>query len=292
MKDIIENLDTKAVIQHGKLNDRIYLMDLGNCYVNKTIKQLNRIAKENKYGKVFAKVPAWAKERFEKNGYESEARIPKFYNGETAVHFMAKYFSADRKKNIDSKKTKEIVKLAKSKKNSDAPAELPKSYKLQMLKEEDAEQAAELYGKVFESYPFPIDSAKYIKKTMKDNFYYFGIKNRKSLISVASSETDMICGNVEMTDFATDPKYLGKNLSYFLLDRMEEEMVKLKIYTWYTLARSLSPGMNITFAKKGYKFAGTLVNNTNICGNIENMNVWYKYIPKKKRKRAWSSLFE
>ena len=34
--------------------------------------------------------------------------------------------------------------------------------------------------------------------------------------------------------------------------------------------------MNITFAKHGYSFAGTLTNNTQISGQLESMNVWYK----------------
>jgi len=34
--------------------------------------------------------------------------------------------------------------------------------------------------------------------------------------------------------------------------------------------------MNITFARNNYSFAGTLINNTNISGQIESMNVWYK----------------
>ena len=48
--------------------------------------------------------------------------------------------------------------------------------------------------------------------------------------------------------------------------------------TTYTIARSLSLGMNLTFAKGGYSFAGTLVNNTQISGQIESMNVWYKHL--------------
>ncbi|HOM70936.1 MAG TPA: putative beta-lysine N-acetyltransferase, partial [Armatimonadota bacterium] len=48
--------------------------------------------------------------------------------------------------------------------------------------------------------------------------------------------------------------------------------------TAYTIARSLSYGMNITFAKQGYQYAGTLTNNTNICGHMESMNVWYKHL--------------
>ena len=49
-----------------------------------------------------------------------------------------------------------------------------------------------------------------------------------------------------------------------------------KKQTWYTIARALSAGMNITFAKAGYRYAGTLVNNTDISGTIESMNVWWR----------------
>lgn len=32
----------------------------------------------------------------------------------------------------------------------------------------------------------------------------------------------------------------------------------------------------VTFARNGYTFSGTLLNNTDISGSIESMNVWYK----------------
>ncbi len=57
---------------------------------------------------------------------------------------------------------------------------------------------------------------------------------------------------------------------------MEEKSFKLGIKTVFTIARAKSPGMNITFARSGYDYGGTLVNNTNISGQIESMNVWYK----------------
>jgi beta-lysine N6-acetyltransferase len=44
----------------------------------------------------------------------------------------------------------------------------------------------------------------------------------------------------------------------------------------YTIARAMSPGINFTFAGAGYRFGGTLVNNTQIGGRIESINVWYK----------------
>jgi len=57
---------------------------------------------------------------------------------------------------------------------------------------------------------------------------------------------------------------------------MENELKKFNIHKAYTIARANSYGMNITFAKANYTFAGKLTNNTNISGDIESMNVWYK----------------
>ena len=85
--------------------------------------------------------------------------------------------------------------------------------------------------------------------------------------------------NVEMTDFATLPEALGHGLALSLLETMESAMCRRNMHTAHTIARARSPGMNITFSKAGYTFAGTLINNTNISGGIESMNVWYKRLP-------------
>ena len=53
-------------------------------------------------------------------------------------------------------------------------------------------------------------------------------------------------------------------------------MARRGMRTAYTIARAVSPGMNITFARLGYQFSGTLINNTQISGAIESMNIWHK----------------
>jgi hypothetical protein len=59
---------------------------------------------------------------------------------------------------------------------------------------------------------------------------------------------------------------------------MENEMKKKEMKTLYTIARLESIPMNKTFMRADYSYAGTLINNTNISGGIESMNVWYKYL--------------
>jgi putative beta-lysine N-acetyltransferase len=79
-----------------------------------------------------------------------------------------------------------------------------------------------------------------------------------------------------MTDFATLPEQRGRGLANRLLAELEQVAAAEGIRTAYTIARAYSFGMNITFAKNGYQYAGTLTRNTQISGELESMNVWFK----------------
>ena len=135
---------------------------------------------------------------------------------------------------------------------------------------------ASLYKKVFETYPFPIFDPDYLKKTAESNIIYGIIYNGEGIpVGAASAETDRY-KNAEMTDFATLPSERGKGLASILLRSLEEEAENRGIKNFYTIARCRSLGMNKVFLKGGYKFTGKLINNCNICGDMENMAIWCK----------------
>lgn len=274
MYDKIEKLG-KSVFQHGKSNDRIYLMKLSWEDFPQIIEQLDTLAADHHYSKIFAKVPLGAKEAFESNGYTSEAQIPAFYNGQEDVFFMAKYPDPMRGENTHQELTEEIIRTAKNT-VSKTIGELDSRFSFSVLNKDDIQELAVIYQTVFETYPFPIHDPDYLAETMEEHIIYFGIRENGRLIAVSSCETDLIAKNVEMTDFATLPDYRSQGLASFLLAGMEREMKKRGFLTAYTIARAVSYGMNITFAKNHYIFSGTLINNTNISGGLENMNVWYK----------------
>ncbi len=269
-----------STIHHGENNKRLYLMKLDKSDYPDIILELKEFAEERDYEKIFAKVPEWSAEEFEKAGYEKEAYIPKFYDGETDALFFSKFLKKERAELSEEERTKieDIVKLAKLKSDNLKNLELKEGYSLKVLEPEDAENLSELYKVVFETYPFPIHDPDYIKKTMAEHIIYFGVFKDGRIVSASSAECDQKALNSEMTDFATHPDYLGNGFAVNLLELMEKEIKKQNYQLAYTIARSFSPGMNITFAKMGYKFTGTLVNNTNISGEIESMNVWYKII--------------
>ena len=153
---------------------------------------------------------------------------------------------------------------------------LSSNFTLRKMDERDASEMVTLYKEVFQSYPFPIFDTRYIIDTMKVNLVYWGIYCGKELIAISSSEISYKYKNAEMTDFAIKPEYRGNRLAKYLLNAMEEEMKSRGIETLYSIARSLSLPMNCTFSSLGYKYGGTLVNNTQISGKIESMNIWYK----------------
>ena len=274
-----------ALVHHGPANDRVYLMKCSFTEPRMDLSFLDELARTHNYGKIFAKVPApWGKE-FLADGYREEGRIPSYYDGDDCL-FMCRYRDASRAvmNEADRALADEVLTLALGKapafNASGAPeaagAPLPAGYSLRPLGPADAPLLAELYREVFESYPFPVHDRAYILKTMAEEVAYFGAFRDGRLVAASSAEMDPATSSAEMTDFATSPGQTGKGLATALLATMEQNMPRQGISTLYTIARAFSHGMNCTFARAGYRFGGTLVNNTNIFGRIESMNLWHK----------------
>ena len=273
---------SNSKIQHGVQSDRIYLMHLAKEDMPEILDVLNYMANMYGYTKIFAKVPDFFSKDFLENGYVLEATVPQFFNGEEDCFFMGKYISDERSVPVDQELNKKVLDnaLLKSSLNSlghivDGDT-LASEFSFKKAEHSDVSRMAELYSKVFDSYPFPIFDPEYIEETMNNNVIYFGIWKDDEIVALSSSEMCIEDGNVEMTDFAVHPEYRGYNFSRFLLVQMEKEMKKNKMKIAYTIARSGSYGMNNTFASCGYEFSGVLVRNTQIGGKIEDMNVWFK----------------
>ncbi|MFC0876256.1 putative beta-lysine N-acetyltransferase [Saccharicrinis sp. FJH2] len=272
--DKIEKIGHGSLVQHGKLNDRLYLIKLHANDRESITDMIGTIAAESNYSKIFVKVPFSARNKFIRDGYVQEAVIPRYYLNAEDVWFMAKYLSKDRS-------IPDFVDLKNFRKVLDSPLNSLKynvdsEVTLRELNESDVHRIVDIYNKVFETYPFPIHDPNYIKDVMKSHVRFFGAFFHDRLIGLSSAEIDRVAGAAEMTDFAVLPESRGKRLAYHLLNLMEKEMLAEGIETVFTIARIKSAAMNKTFINSGYSFSGTLVNNTNISGNIESMNVYYK----------------
>ncbi|MBN2480231.1 MAG: putative beta-lysine N-acetyltransferase [Bacteroidales bacterium] len=278
MQDKIETYGRGSVVQQGHKNGRVYLMKLVQEDFPGIIEHINNLTREHAYTKIFCKVPCWATPAFLSKGFIVEAHIPRFYNNREDVFFLSKFLDSDRIMSIEHKKLEELSQQLLTVGKIKNPAKLKSGFSLLKLKADRADEIAGLYKQVFDSYPFPIFDSEYILFGMKNNVQFFGIERQGQLTALASAETDRKGANAEMTDFATLPDFRGNSLSVILLSAMEQEMKQQGIFTLYTIARLNSTAMNRTFLRLHYRYAGTLIKNTNIAGNIESMNVFYKHI--------------
>lgn len=275
MNDVITRMGD-SVVHHGAANDRAYLMKLVGAEPSRAAADLETLARREDYSKIVAKVPASAREDFEGVGYRSEAAVPGFFGGNEEVHFMVKYLDPQRSRSEEQETIVQVLEAARGKKPVEGEETIDGRYRWRIPGPEDTPAMAEVYRQVFATYPFPIHDPAYLRQTMADNVVYFGIWDGDRLIALSSAEMCTASKSVEMTDFATLPECRGGGFATFLLQQMEAEMCRRGVLTAYTIARAVSFGMNITFAKLGYRFGGTLTNNTNISGSLESMNVWYK----------------
>jgi putative beta-lysine N-acetyltransferase len=296
----------RSLVQHGPASDRVYLMKLAWEDFPRIVKQLRELANRHRYTKVFAKVPAGARGEFEADGYRVEARVPGFYNGEADGLFMACYRHPDRKNDPAASRVRKVLDAARAAGPALADVGavrgaggLPRGMVCPLsgpvedalieageeelvcrpAEPEDCEAMAALYDEVFASYPFPIYDPAYLRQTMAAEVIYAGVWCGKRPVALASAELDRAHANAEMTDFATRPEARGHGYALLLLHHLERRVRKLGIKTCYTIARATSFAMNLTFARGAYTYAGTLVRNTQIAGQLESMNVWYKKMP-------------
>jgi len=266
----------KSTVQHGTDSNRVYLMDLWPSDFPGIIDKMEDLAGRNGYTKIFAKVSSRFGPAFQMSGYEIEAIVPGFFNGTEDALFMVKYPDPERKK-PNPEAMYDFQELLLSEVNPKIP-QLDNTHIIRLLTPEDAQEMSRIFEQVFESYPFPIFDPDFLKKEMQEETRYFGVFQEGQLVGISSAECNDHLKNAEMTDFAVLPSQRGKKIAIHLLRAMENYLTDQGFCSFYTIARLCSPSMNKTFMNNHYRYTGTLINNTQIAGKIESMNVWYKTV--------------
>jgi len=283
-----------SLIQHGDLNQRIYLMHLEPKDLPGIISELDRMTGEHGYSKIFVKIPVTHSRQFLEAGYTEEARVNGMFHGTEDGVFLARYPDPKRRQIADRTLDLigDVLEKAQERAGERCAVTLPAPLVCRECGPDDTEALADLYRAVFATYPFPITDPEYLRSTMETHVRYWALWNGDCPVAASSAEMAPAERNVEMTDFATLPACRGHRLSSWLLTRMEETMKREGFAVAYTICRAESYPINITFSRAGYRFGGTLRNNTHICGAgemqsislsgksmiyraFESMNVWY-----------------
>ncbi|WP_369899814.1 putative beta-lysine N-acetyltransferase [Bacillus manliponensis] len=243
------------------------------------VKAIEKLAEKHSFTKLIIKgkvehVSAWLS-----FGFSLEATMPGYFQGHDA-YFFVKYTSDERRNSMRWVEEDNIV--ADVQKKEVKEKEIPKEFTLRIATEEDAEELADVFGKVFEVYPTPLNDSDYVRKTMEEDTIYYVYETEGRIVSTASAEMNLHERNAELTNCATLPEYRKHGFMKSLLRKLEEELNDRSIFCSYTIARSLSFGMNAAFHQLGYTYTGRLANNCYIFDKLEDMNIWVKDLSTRK----------
>ncbi|PLX69139.1 MAG: putative beta-lysine N-acetyltransferase [Denitrovibrio sp.] len=262
----------KSKVHHGKHNNRAYILSFSDSDTHATIDLVEVLSRKEGYSKIVAKIPETRLDLFKSKNFVKEGTIES--SNYERYYFVSKYLTEKRRHVENIEEIEDVINTALNCEQKEESTD----YTIRVLNKQDIDQQINIYKEVFKSYPFPIYDRSFIEETMDNDVTYYGVFDGDRMIATSSADLDPKTGCAEMTDFATLPEQRGKGFAVTLLKKMEEDLSNKGIKSFFTIARSVSYGMNKTFARCGYSFSGTLFNNTNINGEIESMNIWYKVI--------------
>lgn len=271
---------TYTVINENKLyvdhiNSRVKIIELNNVSVDSITKIIN-FSIEEKLGKIIYNCNYKYLKTLLEVGFQIEGIIDGYFKGTDG--FCMSYFIDENRRIL----TDNLLKNSFLKQNlSTVPTDgyNPNcSYIIRTATEGDVKEMTKLFSKVFTSYPTPVYDEDYLKNTMQEKVLYKIAIDNEKIISIASADMDMDNLNAEITDCATNENYRGKGTLSALVHSLELELKGRGLMTLYSLCRSINPGINFVLKKHNYSFRGRLLNNCNICGDFEDMNVWVKSI--------------
>ncbi|CAH2717507.1 N-acetyltransferase YodP [Neobacillus rhizosphaerae] len=212
---------------------------------------------------------------FFEQGLQPEAVVDRYFLGSDA-HFFSKFYSPERKKNDHWITEDGMIHSIYQLDNSIEKILPPKEYQLRKADESCAVELSALYRHVFQIYPTPLHDPEYVKKTMQEGTIYYVFFHQGKIVSAASAEINAFYKNAELTDCATLTEHRKYGLMKVILQELESELKRNGIFCAYSIARSLSFGMNAVLFQLGYSYRGRLMNNCYIYDKLENMNMWVK----------------
>jgi putative beta-lysine N-acetyltransferase len=245
------------------------------CNFEKIHQALKKLADENSCDKIIYYSMPEDKGLYEEANCDYEGKIDGFFQGEDA-YIYSTFLSRTRNLPIDWEQEQKVMEIVEEDDKKAQVAPLPKGYTMRSATKEDAEEMARLYGRVFETYPTPMNDPKFVSQMMDNDVHFSIIEHEGKLISACSADVFTQFNAAEMTDCATLPEHRGKGLLSQQFIHLEKKMELQGVHTLFSMTRAVSVGMNLINARHDYSYGGRLIQNSNISGRLEDMNIWVK----------------
>lgn len=271
-----DNFTLRVFFDH--YNRRLKVIDYLATNYRGMCDRLIWLANANEYDKIFIKAKRNDWQQFLCLGFVLEGILKYYYRGEDA-YVMSRFSSLERALSNRVIAETDLIEELMRNPPEGPPRELTDGLQVIKCEEEHIPSLVELYRGVFKTYPSPLTHPDYIKQTMRRNILYRAVVDASGeIVSAASADVDSKHSNAELTDCATKPENRGSGLMLHLVIALENDLAERGIKTSYSLARARSQGMNRVFYRAGYEYSGRLINNCDIYGQFEDMNIWAKLL--------------
>jgi len=238
-------------------------------------KRLAWLAEHNSFDKIFLKAQKHDFQKFLAQGYVMEGVLRYYFRGQDA-YVLSRFSSSGRAQSDHLVEEANLVENLLHNTKNRTIKELDPKITIQTATYDDIPQLVLIYRSVFETYPSPLTNPDYIQATMNKHVLYKIAVEDKTALAAASADMNEKHSNAELTDCATVPAAQGKGIMQHILKSLETDLKDRGIMTAYTLSRALSIGMNRAFYRMNYEYSGRLINNCDIFGKFEDMNIWVK----------------
>lgn len=244
---------------------------------HQVIDQLKIIADQDDSGKLIAFVPQNEITYFKQQLFIQEGIIPAYFRGKHAYCFS--YFrDPERRSSARIVEEDEILKKVRIKSAAENTLPRANQYQVRNASVADVDKLARFMDRHFKTYPTPVHEPDYLKKFLQGENQFKIAYEYNEIIAVASADCNPDLLNAEITDCLTHPHFRGHGLAAHLIALLEKDLHASGYISLYSLARAISPGINRALSRNGYQYGGRLINNCNIMGSTEDMNIWAKTI--------------
>jgi putative beta-lysine N-acetyltransferase len=271
----IEDDGYKVKLFFDYYNRRLKVLDYEAEEFSSMLRRLAYLAEANKFDKIFVKTTPQDFQNFLAHGYMMEGVLKYFFKGGDA-YVLSRFSSKNRIMSDVLLEEAQLVEKIVYGSPGKEPKPLDPKIKIIKATKNHISDLVSIYRTTFETYPSPLTNPDYVKSSMDRDVIYRLAFYEDTAIAAASAEIDPKNANAEMTDCATIPEAQGQGIMQHLLVALEEDVKEMKLLSVYTLARAISYGMNCAFFRLGYEFSGRLINNCDIFGRFEDMNIWVK----------------
>ncbi len=273
-----EGFSANLFLDHYNQRIRVDYYEGNN--IDEMIHRVRALAKANNFDKITFKPSEKDWQKFLPHGFVLEAVIKYYLQGKTA-YVLSKFRSQERLTSESLMSEILLIEKLMSVPAKITERKLENGYECRLAKREDIPALSKLYAGIFESYPSPLAHEDYLQTILQKMSIFAVITFEGNIVAAASAEVNTVHRAAELTDCATLKTHRGKGLMTVILEKLERELVAREYVCGFTMARARSFGMNQVFYNLGYEFMGRLINNCDIYGAYEDMNIWVKDLREK-----------